>query len=141
MEIKIAQGLASVPQARDIREEVFVREQGFQEEFDTIDHRAYHVLVYEGDRAVATGRTFPKSEAGEIWKLGRIAVRKDCRKLGLGAVVVAALEDTARRYGASVAELSAQIRVQGFYEKLGYRAEGESYLDEGCPHISMRRKL
>ena len=141
MELQIAQGLTAVPQAREIREEVFVREQGFQEEFDTIDHQAYHVLIFKEGRAVATGRTFPKLETGEIWKLGRIAVRKGSRKLGLGAVVVAALEDTARRHGAEAAELSAQIRVQGFYEKLGYQAFGESYLDEGCPHISMKKKL
>ncbi|MDE8715150.1 GNAT family N-acetyltransferase, partial [Veillonella atypica] len=28
-----------------------------------------------------------------------------------------------------------------FYESLGYKAEGEEYLDEGCPHVIMRKKL
>ena len=43
MEIQIYNTLP--PQGRQIREDVFVREQGFQEEFDTIDGFATHILV------------------------------------------------------------------------------------------------
>ena len=37
--------------------------------------------------------------------------------------------------------LSGQVRVAGFYEKLGYIKQGETYLDEGCPHIWMKKNL
>ncbi|MDY4474645.1 GNAT family N-acetyltransferase [Mitsuokella sp.] len=37
--------------------------------------------------------------------------------------------------------LSAQIQARPFYEKLGYRASGEEYLDEYCPHIRMEKEL
>lgn len=36
--------------------------------------------------------------------------------------------------------LSAQVQAQGFYEKLGYVASGEPYLDEHCPHIHMEKQ-
>ena len=44
--IKIAKGLANNADARLIRQQVFVEEQGFVNEFDDIDHEAYHCLLY-----------------------------------------------------------------------------------------------
>ena len=40
--------------------------------------------------------------------------------------------DLTEKTGAAGIELSAQCRVRGFYEKCGYAAEGEIYLDEFC---------
>lgn len=36
---------------------------------------------------------------------------------------------------------NSQCRAQGFYEKIGYVASGETYLDEDCEHIHMEKKL
>ena len=44
--IKIAKGLANNADARLIRQQVFVEEQGFVNEFDDIDHEAYHAVIY-----------------------------------------------------------------------------------------------
>ena len=38
-------------------------------------------------------------------------------------------------------ELSAQVRVKDFYQKLGYCPVGDVYLDEYCEHITMRKEL
>ena len=38
-----------------VRKAVFMEEQGFQQEFDDVDDRAYHVLIQDGERPVATG--------------------------------------------------------------------------------------
>mgnify|MGYP000757946618 CR=1 FL=1 len=46
--IKIAKGLANNADARLIRQQVFVEEQGFVNEFDDIDHEAYHAVIYTG---------------------------------------------------------------------------------------------
>ena len=45
METKIYDYLPA--EGRAIREEVFLKEQGFEEEFDEIDARAMHVMAYE----------------------------------------------------------------------------------------------
>lgn len=39
-----------------IRNEVFVKEQGFNNEFDDIDNIAKHLLVYENEQPVSTCR-------------------------------------------------------------------------------------
>jgi predicted GNAT family N-acyltransferase len=31
----------------------------------------------------------------------------------------------------------AQVRARGFYEKMGFIAEGDVYQDAGIPHITM----
>ena len=133
----IRQGTAQFDDARAIRTDVFVIEQGFHNEFDEIDDRAYHAVLYDGERPVATGRAF--QEQGGGWHIGRIAVRKEYRGSGMGALVMQALEEKLRELHASGAELSAQIQAAGFYEKLGYRPYGTEYLDEHVPHIAMRK--
>lgn len=55
-----------------VRKAVFMEEQGFQQEFDDVDDRAYHVLIQDGERPVATGRLF--TEDGETYLIGRVAV-------------------------------------------------------------------
>ena len=51
------------------------------------------------------------------------------------------IEDKARELGADKIVLSAQCRVRGFYEKCGYTAYGDIYLDEYCEHIRMEKNL
>ena len=51
-----AQGLEKLPQAAAIREEVFVEEQGFHNEFDDIDRQAVHLVVMDGEAPAAAGR-------------------------------------------------------------------------------------
>ena len=132
-------GIEGNTEARVIREEVFVEEQGFREEFDETDARAWHVVLYEGGIAAATGRLF--SEGGGVYHVGRVAVRKAYRGYGVGAQVMRALHRKARALGARELVLSAQVQARGFYEKLGYAAVGETYLDEHCPHVRMTLSL
>lgn len=129
--------------AFEIRTTVFVDEQGFDPklEIDDIDPTAHHVVLYAGDTPVATGRVFKAEEMAEGWYiLGRIAVLKECRG-GTGTVLMGHLEELARSIGAKNISLGAQKRVEGFYSSLGYVVYGEEYLDEGCPHIHMKKSL
>lgn len=68
-------------EAHYIRQTVFVEEQGFREEFDTIDNTAVHAVGFIDGSPVATGRIFPAEENGTYY-LGRLAVLKDFRKGG-----------------------------------------------------------
>lgn len=126
-----------------IREKVFVEEQGFQDEFDDvdIDNISFHLLLYIEGKPVATGRLYQKDPFGTVYIIGRLAVLFDYRKLNLGSIVLTSLEDKAKKCCATSIELSAQCRVQGFYEKHGYRTIGDSYLDGDCPHILMIKNI
>ena len=117
-----------------VRKAVFMEEQGFQQEFDDVDDRAYHVLIQDGERPVATGRLF--TEDGETYLIGVLSAY---RGQHLGEHVVTALEQQAKACGAKCITLSAQCRAAGFYEKLGYTKTEEYHMDEFCPHVTMRK--
>lgn len=138
-EIWAAQQLGMPKDAAQIRQNVFIEEQGFQNEFDEIDGRAYHVVLYVGKSPAATGRTF-EAEDG-VYCIGRVAVLKQYRGQGLGAVVLELLETKAAELGAGQVRLSAQLQARTFYEKHGYAAYGAEYRDEFCPHIGMKKQL
>ena len=125
---------------KQIRIDVFMKEQGFEDEFDEIDEIAKFVLLYIDGKPAGTCRYFPSNEEGDA-NIGRMAVRKLYRGQHLGTKIMMAAENGIRRDGFKTCSLSAQVQAKPFYESLGYKAEGEEYLDEGCPHILMRKVL
>lgn len=136
------------PQIIDIRTAVFVKEQGFKEEFDDIDEKSVHILLFYDGVPCATGRLFPAGklscegkESDGVYKIGRIAVLKDYRGKNLGATVISQLENKCRETGGKTILLSAQCRAKHFYEKQGYTSCGEEFLEEYCPHINMKKDL
>lgn len=139
MNVKIYHGL---PQdARRIREAVFMEEQGFQNEFDEVDERAAHLLLYsETGEAVAVCRVFEGEEKAH-YILGRLAVLPACRGQALGAALLHEAERFVRAQGGVSLSLHAQCRVTGFYERSGYRPYGALDDDEGVPHVWMQKTL
>lgn len=126
-------------EARKIRQEVFIEEQKFSYEFDETDHISIHILLYCDGIPAGTGRLFKDNDGS--WHIGRIAVDKEFRGKHLGEEIMRRIEAKARELGAKKTILSAQCRVRGFYEKCGYTAYGDVYLDEYCEHISMEKEL
>lgn len=125
-----------------IRKKVFVEEQGFDEalEFDSLDASSYHMLVSIEGQPIATARLYETERAG-VFQIGRICVLKEHRKGGIGLQMLCEAEKKARSHGAKELILGAQHQAMGFYEKAGYIAYGESYMDEHCPHRMMRKLL
>ena len=112
--------------ARAIREEVFVKEQGFVEEIDETDGKAVHVVCYDQEG---------------IYHIGRVAIRKKYRDRHIGRKIMEFMEECIRQEGGKTIHLSAQARVKEFYEKLGYQKRGESYMEEHCLHIPMEKHI
>ncbi|GAA2741559.1 MULTISPECIES: GNAT family N-acetyltransferase [Kitasatospora] len=149
--ILVAASEAELAQVRSIRREVFVEEQNVPEEleYDTYDATSVHVLALGADGTpLGTGRLIHGAQALELTGgkqgrvlLGRLAVVKAARGTGLGARLVRALEQAGREHGGTELELHAQVQALGFYERLGYAAEGAVYQDAGIPHRTMTRAL
>lgn len=128
-------------EAREIREEVFIKEQGFKAEFDEIDDIAVHFVMFDDNKnAVAVCRAFTEKNSEE-YHLGRLAVKKSHRGQHLGEEILKEAEKHIKSLGGKAVLLSAQVRVSDFYEKLGYKKYGDIYYDEFCPHIMMKKEL
>lgn len=126
--------------ARAVREEVFIREQGFANEFDATDAVATHVVWRDGSRIVGTCRFFPDTVPGR-YRIGRMAVLAAYRGRQIGAALLAAAETGIRKAGGKEAVLAAQVRARGFYLQAGYTETGELHDEEGCPHTTMVKQL
>jgi len=134
-----------------VRKEVFVVEQGVPQdiEYDAYDAGALHVLAVRDDGVpLGTGRLLYGDAAAAktdgdltVGSLGRLAVTREARGLGVGVALVRAIEDAARARGLAAVDLHAQTHALGFYERLGYAAYGPEFPDAGIPHRAMRRSL
>ncbi len=123
---------------RAVRDEVFVNEQGIapaeeSDEYDGDVNTDFFVLLEDG-RAVATARAayMPKGV-----KLGRIAVLSECRGKHYGATVVSRALSELFESGEPCVYLESQLHAVGFYERLGFRVNGEQLVDRGILHLPM----
>ena len=123
---------------RNLRIEIFVKEQGVPEEneFDDYDMQVPHLVIFSDGEAVATGRVIPYGE--DTVKIGRIAVKKDKRGLHLGEKIVLELLRKSKEDGAKTVRVGAQTHAVGFYEKCGFSLLGTpEYMEENIPHYDM----
>lgn len=136
---------AQLALAFDIRREVFIEEQGVSEaeEIDGLDAVCDHVLYMAQGQAVATGRLRVVEESGVKWgKIERIAVRKTWRGQGLGKAIVEGLVALGQHpHQLRHFKLGSQCDAIPFYEKLGFEAYGDIFLDARIPHRMMKKVL
>lgn len=119
--------------ASAIRCRVFIEEQRVpqDEEWDGQDPECWHFLATLHDQPVGTARLLPDGH------IGRVAVLADARGSGIGYQLMEATIQAAREAGHANAELSAQLHALAFYERLGFVAHGDVFMDAGIPHRNM----
>lgn len=128
-------------EALAIRLAVFVEEQGVDPalEVDDYDGVAWHVLARIDGVPVGTARLVMLDQLRA--KIGRVAVLPEARGRGIASQLVTILMEYARREGRTEALLDSQLSVMPLYEKLGFEAVGEVFLDADILHRRMVRKL
>ncbi|MFZ2236734.1 MAG: GNAT family N-acetyltransferase [Dokdonella sp.] len=126
-----------------LRSAVFVVEQKciFQD-IDGLDltDGTWHLLAWQGDRLVGCLRVFdPSRHDGEV-VIGRVATDASVRGSGVGHQLMEhALEHCAARWPRRSMYLSAQSHLAAFYARHGFVVVTNPYLEDGIPHVGMRR--
>ncbi|MAU14678.1 MAG: GNAT family N-acetyltransferase [Muricauda sp.] len=125
-----------------LRSEVFVVEQDcVYQDVDNKDQKALHVIGVKNDEIVAYTRIFKPGDYFENVSIGRVVVRHDQRKYGLGKQIMqASLATIDERFPNKPIEISAQTYLLQFYTDLGFNAFGEEYLEDGIPHRRMLKE-
>lgn len=123
--------------AAQIRFTVFVEEQGVPREIelDDQDNGSLHAVAFHGAETVGTARLLPDGH------IGRMAVLRDWRGRGIGALMLQSLMQAAKQRGDTEVALSAQVHAVPFYAANGFVAEGDEYLEAGIRHQAMKRRL
>lgn len=91
--------------AARLRREIFMDEQGFENEFDDVDERAAHIVLYEGREPLATCRYY-RADDGRYF-IGRVAVSRSCRGMALGAALMREAETRIAAHGGEEAFVCA----------------------------------
>ncbi|PVZ20382.1 MULTISPECIES: GNAT family N-acetyltransferase [unclassified Pseudomonas] len=124
-----------------LRCEVFVVEQQCAyPDIDGLDLAGdtHHLLGEQGEQLLAYLRLLPR-DTGEV-AIGRVIIAPAARGQGLGHQLMAqALEQAALRWPGQGLYLSAQAHLTDYYKGYGFSPEGEPYLEDGIPHIDMRK--
>ncbi|MGY8815283.1 MAG: GNAT family N-acetyltransferase [Gammaproteobacteria bacterium] len=118
-----------------IRKVVFVEEQkvSMDEEIDNLDEQCWFALALNNTgEAIGTGRLLPTG------KIGRLAVLKEYRNLGVGSKLLNLLIDITKTQSVSDVYLHGQTHAKMFYNKHGFIEEGEIFDEAGIPHFKMR---
>ena len=116
-----------------IREQVFIHEQQvpIALEWDGEDEAAQHLLAFSGDKAIACARLLPDGH------IGRMAVLKDFRGLGIGSEVLAHAISLCKRQGLHLIKISAQKHALSFYKRVGFVVTSAEYMEAGIAHYDM----
>lgn len=120
---------------RTIRTKVFVEEQQvpIDLEWDSQDTSAQHLLVLTStNEPIACARLLNNGS------IGRMAVLKEWRGLGVGAKLLNKAIALHRKQGISIITLSAQVHAIPFYQKAGFEVISTTYLDAGILHVDMQ---
>ena len=137
-EIRIVDWVRYSEALSSIRHTVFVEEQGVpvELELDGEDTSAWHAAAFSDDgRLIGTGRMLGSG------KIGRMAVSQSMRRQGIGRALLDALVAEAKRLKLEEVSLGAQLPAVAFYERAGFEAYGDIFLDAGIDHKMMRLVL
>jgi predicted GNAT family N-acyltransferase len=125
---KIASTKREIQAAREIRTQVFIREQGIPQEMDLDDdeEQSMHLLAITtgfDPIVVGTGRLTVRGETGI---LSRIAVIETYRSQGIGKLILLELEKIAMEKKLHSLSLTPHSYLENFYASLGYiKMDGE----------------
>ena len=119
-----------------VRESVFVVEQECPyQELDGRDTEPGTRHVWTTDGGEVTGYLRVLAD-GDVARVGRVLVVRGHRGSGLsGRLVAAALEVVAERESV----LDAQSPLADWYAGFGYVVDGPEFVEDGIPHVPMRR--
>ncbi|MCL2049863.1 MAG: GNAT family N-acetyltransferase [Defluviitaleaceae bacterium] len=121
-----------------VRREVFINEQKIspENEFTGDDVDCIHIVMYDGEQPIATGRVLL---GDNDFKIGRVATIAAYRGRGIATNIVQSLIGACNAMGGSRQYVHAQTAAKAFYEKLGFAVCGEECEIAGVKHVEMER--
>ena len=121
-----------------VRQEVFIIEQNCNYlDADNYDKTSKHLMCVKNQELIAYMRIIPIQGMFETIYFGRILVKKEFRKMGLGALLINKGIELFSK--SEVISMSAQLYLKDMYMRFGFTPIGEEYLEDNIPHIKMIR--
>lgn len=123
-----------------LRNDVFVLEQAcLYQDADGKDQASFHLCGWdENESLIAYCRILPPGLSYSQPSIGRVLTAFNHRKTGAGKLLMQqAIEECLEQFKCDQIKISAQLYLQKFYQALGFKTVGPSYLEDNIPHIEM----
>ncbi len=125
-----------------LRNEVFVVEQNcVYQDCDGKDELSYHLCGWKDGnlkaytRLLSPGISYPNAAS-----IGRVVTSPSIRAQSIGKQLMSeSLENLYRLFGNVQVTIGAQLYLKNFYESFSFVQNGEIYLEDGIPHITMEK--
>jgi predicted GNAT family N-acyltransferase len=98
-----------------------------------------HIAAYEDDQML--GCCMLVQEDPQTVRLRQMAVLNDLQGKGIGRALMQFAENLARDRGYKKITMHARKNATGFYEKMGYRKQGEEFTEITIAHYVMEKEL
>lgn len=119
------------------RSEIFIMEQHIlYQDMDDIDYRSLHCFFMEDDKVIAYLRAFYPGDNKDVIRLGRVLTLKHGNGVGK-ELLSKSLKAIKERTGCKKIVGNAQKHALGFYEKFGFKAVSDDFLEEGVVHVAV----
>ncbi len=138
---QVDHGSSEYEQAKALRDAVLRVPLGLRlsEEDVADDANRMHFVAMNGNTVVGTVSMRPLST--EVVKLRQMAVADGLQGKGIGQQLVAFAEEMMREFAYSKMVMDARCVAVPFYQKLGYEAYGDVFIDVLVEHIAMKKTL
>lgn len=126
--------------AVSLREEILRKPLGLIFTCEELEKERHHIHIvgFRGTDMIATAVLVPEED---IFKMQRVVVREDLRSKGIASAMMTFCEDYARTHGFKEIYCHARDKAVPFYLKNNYIPEGDYFLEDTIPHLSMRKSL
>ena len=140
IECRVVKTPEELEMALFVRNEVFLKEQGFfsNTDWDKHDETATHIIAEIEGEIVGTVRLYHQDK--EVWVGGRLAVLPGKRGWVGSRLVKAAVEE-AKRSGAKQFIAAVQVQNISFFKRLGWKTIGTKFIVRGREHCLMEANL
>jgi len=125
----------------DLRYEILRKPLGLAFSEDELEKEKEDILIGAFDDEKLLACCLITREKGNTCRLRQMAVQNNMQGKGIGATMMNFAENGARDRGFRTMSMHARKSAIGFYEKLGYRVDGDEFQEVTIPHFVMLKTL
>ena len=121
------------------RAQIFLLEQEIIcQDLDDVDYKSLHCFMCDGERVTAYLRAYMSDEINKTVKIGRVLTLE--HKKGVGSDLMRkSIDEIKKHFDCQKICVHAQKQAMGFYEKMGFCAVSDEFVEEGIAHIMMEK--
>jgi N-acetylglutamate synthase-like GNAT family acetyltransferase len=137
----IDHGTYEYQQMVQMRNDILRKPLGLAFSTEELEKEKEEVLIGAFEEEKMLGCCMLVREDDRSCRLRQMAVLNNLQGKGIGRALMHFAENIARDLGYKKIIMHARKTALGFYEKLGYTAVGEEFLEVTLPHYVMEKKL